>query len=303
MADIGLDCSGARALWVTAADVAAWLPPRALDDHKWRSACWVVAGSPGMTGAGHLAVRAAQRTGAGYVRVSSPGVADDPGRPTEAVGVPLPAEGWDGDVLAGADRFGSLVLGPGLGRNPDDLAAVRQVMAGARLPVLVDGDGLAALAPGTGGEAGPGGERPTPLRERPARLGAVRLAGAPGPHPPRRRVPHADRPPAGARSPRRGPLAGRPPGGVVLLKGPATVVAEPGGRVLLVGEGDARLATAGSGDVLSGVIGALLARGLPTGRGGRPRGRGSTGGRPVRARPGAWWPAICPTWWPSCSAT
>jgi ADP-dependent NAD(P)H-hydrate dehydratase / NAD(P)H-hydrate epimerase len=52
-------------------------------------------------------------------------------------------------------------------------------------------------------------------------------------------------------------------GAVVLLKGPATVVAEPGGRVLVVTAGDERLATAGTGDVLSGIIGALLAQGLP----------------------------------------
>ena len=59
-------------------DVARWLPARPRESHKWKAAVWVVAGSPGMTGAAHLAARAAQRGGAGYVRLSTPGVDDDP---------------------------------------------------------------------------------------------------------------------------------------------------------------------------------------------------------------------------------
>ncbi|HEX6570081.1 MAG TPA: NAD(P)H-hydrate epimerase, partial [Acidimicrobiales bacterium] len=73
VADIGLGVSGARITVVEAADVGAWLPPRPADSHKWRSAVVVAAGSPGMTGAAHLAARAAQRAGAGMVRVASPG--------------------------------------------------------------------------------------------------------------------------------------------------------------------------------------------------------------------------------------
>ena len=53
--------------------MARWLPDPPATSHKWRAACWIVAGSPGMTGAAHLASRAAQRAGAGYVRLSSPG--------------------------------------------------------------------------------------------------------------------------------------------------------------------------------------------------------------------------------------
>ena len=67
LADIGLDTSGARIHVVEAADVAAWVPPRPPDTHKWRAALVVAAGSPGMTGAAHLAARAAQRAGAGMV--------------------------------------------------------------------------------------------------------------------------------------------------------------------------------------------------------------------------------------------
>jgi NAD(P)H-hydrate epimerase len=92
VADIGLDTAGARAHLVELDDVTGWVPARAVDAHKWRAALLVVAGSAGMTGAAHLTASAAQRAGAGMVRLGSPGVADDPGRPTEAVGLSLPAE-------------------------------------------------------------------------------------------------------------------------------------------------------------------------------------------------------------------
>ena len=65
VADIGLDVGGARAHVLEADDVAAWLPTRARDTHKWRTAVWVVGGSPGMTGAPVLAASAAARAGAG----------------------------------------------------------------------------------------------------------------------------------------------------------------------------------------------------------------------------------------------
>ncbi|HEX5945938.1 MAG TPA: NAD(P)H-hydrate epimerase, partial [Acidimicrobiales bacterium] len=94
LADIGLDAGDGETGPVAAAgsgpaapaaglvgagDVARWLPPRPVDTHKWRSAVVIAAGSPGMTGAAHLAARAAQRAGAGMVRVATPGVEGDPG--------------------------------------------------------------------------------------------------------------------------------------------------------------------------------------------------------------------------------
>ena len=78
MVDIGLDVSRARVHLVEGGDVAAWLPRRAPDGHKWQAAVRVVAGSPGMTGAAHLASAAAFRAGAGYVTLSSPGVEPRP---------------------------------------------------------------------------------------------------------------------------------------------------------------------------------------------------------------------------------
>jgi NAD(P)H-hydrate epimerase len=244
LADIGLDVSRAPVGLVERADVAAWVPPRSPDAHKWRAAVVVAAGSPGMTGAAHLAARAAQRAGAGMVRVASPGLDHDPGLPTEAVGIATPPAGWDTVVLDQLDRARALVLGPGLGRSAPSETAVLQVVASARVPVLVDGDGLSALgddpAAALAGRSGP-----TVLTPHDGEF--ARLAG----HPP------GDDRLAAARG-----LAAST-GAIVLLKGPTTVVAHPDGRALLSTAGDARLATAGTGDVLSGVIGALLAQGVP----------------------------------------
>jgi NAD(P)H-hydrate epimerase len=122
--DIGLDVSSATAHLVTAEDVAGWLPDRPADAHKYHAAVWIVAGSPGMSGSAALASHAAQRAGAGYVRLSSPGVTA-PDAPTEVVVTALPASGWAGDVLGGSERFKAVAVGPGLGRGSD--ADVRSV--------------------------------------------------------------------------------------------------------------------------------------------------------------------------------
>lgn len=239
--DIGLSTPTLAHL-VEAEDAAAWLPRRGADAHKWRAAVALVAGSPGMLGAAHLAARAAQRAGAGMVRLSTPGVPFDPVQPTEVVGVPVAAEAFAPEVLADLGRQHALVVGPGLGRRDGTLAAVRELVAAAPIPLLLDGDGLAAFA-----------GSPELLRARSAPTvltphdGEYRLlTGAP---------PGPDRL-AAARQ-----LAAVA-GAVVLLKGSATVVAGPDGRVLVVTAGDARLATAGTGDVLAGIVGALLAQGV-----------------------------------------
>src|SRR5205823_6493052 len=139
----------------------------------------------------------------------------------------------------------ALVVGPGLGRDQATAAAVQSLLAAAPCPVVVDADGLWAL--GDGGAAAAVVSRrvgPTVLTPHDGEFAG--LAGAP---------PGPDR--IGAA---RG-LAART-GATVLLKGSTTVVAEPDGRVLLAAAGGARLATGGTGDVLSGVIGAFLAQGL-----------------------------------------
>jgi NAD(P)H-hydrate epimerase len=247
VADIGLDVSSARAHVVEAADVAAGLPGRPRSGHKWQSAVRVVAGSPGMTGAAHLASAAAFRAGAGYVTLSSPGLDDDPGAPTEVVRRPLPAGGWAETVLEDAERYGALAVGPGLGTNDDAQAGVRAVVAAWPGPIVVDGDGLTALGDAVADVVG---GRTVPAVLTPHEGEFARLAGSS---------------PGGDRFEAVRALAAAT-GAVVLLKGPTTLVAEPGGEVLVTTTGDARLATAGTGDVLTGVVAALLAGGVEPAR-------------------------------------
>ena len=242
-ADIGLDVSSASVHQIEAADVAAWLPEAPLDAHKWQRAVWCIAGSPGMTGAAHLAARSAQRAGAGYVRLSTPGLVDDPLRPTEAVGHALPAGVWTPDLGHDAHRFGAFVIGPGLGRGDEVGTGVRALLRELEPPVVLDGDGLSPLGSRAIHFLT---SRRDPLILTPHDGEFERLADHP---------PGPDRI-ASARS-----LAAET-GAVVLLKGHTTVVAEPSGAVLLSAAGDSRLATAGTGDVLSGVIGALCSCGL-----------------------------------------
>ena len=248
VASIGLDASSARTHMVTPNDVGTWLPVRAADTHKWQSACWVVAGSPGMTGAAHLSATAALRGGSGYVRLSTPGldpagILADPAAPIEPVGCPLPAEDWASAIATDdLSRFKAMLVGPGLGRQPSTVAAVRQLVAETPLPIVVDGDGLNAL----------GHDAPQVLaqRQNPTVLtphdGEYRILTGTAPDPDRF---------AAARS-----LAAAT-GALVLLKGPTTVVAGPDGSALAITNGDARLATAGTGDVLAGLICGLLSAG------------------------------------------
>ena len=240
VADIGLDTSSATIDVVDDDDVRAWLPTRPPDAHKWLTAVWVVAGSPGMTGAAVLASGGAQRAGAGYVRLSSPGAELAAHAPIEVVRTVLPHAGWDTDVLEGLTRFKSLVVGPGLGTDPATAPAVQRLVRESPVPTVVDGDGLTALGTDFG--------RCThPLTILTPHDGEYeRLMG---------RTPGADRIDA-ARA-----LASAA-NATVLLKGETPVIADREGRALLVTTGDARLATAGTGDVLSGIIGGLLAQGV-----------------------------------------
>jgi hydroxyethylthiazole kinase-like uncharacterized protein yjeF len=233
--DIGLDASTATAWLVTDDDIVDWLPERANDAHKYHSAAWVIAGSPGMTGAARLAASAAQRAGAGYVRLSTPG--GDADAPMEVVRTPLPAEGWSATVLGDLDRFKAVAIGPGLGRRSDD--DVRTLARQCPVPIVIDGDGLTALGLDLDGLVAHAVLTPHDGEYE-------RLMGA---------RPGDDRIDAARR------LAERA-GATVVLKGEAMVVAAPDSEVLVAAEGDARLATAGSGDVLTGIIVALLAQGM-----------------------------------------
>jgi NAD(P)H-hydrate epimerase len=253
LADIGLDVSSARTGVVEASDVAAWLPASLPTAHKWKAALLVAAGSPGMMGAAHLVAAAAQRAGAGMVRVASPDMGDRAMSqlPIEAVGVRSGADAWEHAVASELEsgRMHAVVVGPGLGTAQETVASLRRLLERASAPraeevaLLVDGDGLTALGE-TAQEILKG--RPTPAVLTPHDGEYARLMGG-RPDPDRC---HAAR------------QAAQRIRAVVLLKGPTTTVAHPDGRVRLVTTGDQRLATAGTGDVLSGAIGALLARGM-----------------------------------------
>jgi NAD(P)H-hydrate epimerase len=246
VADIGLDVSSARAHVVERSDVAARWRPRPFDAHKWMRAVRVVAGSPGMNGAASLAASAAMRSGAGMVWLSIPGEQHPRAELVEVVGKPCPASAWAAAIGDGLDRFGALVIGPGLGLEATTVDEVRQAVVAAPCPVLVDGDGLTATATSPGGAAALLRKRTAATVLTPHDREFERLAGA---------APGADRFDASRR------LASAT-GATVVLKGPTTLVAEPGGFVRAVTTGDQRLATAGTGDVLSGIIGALLASGM-----------------------------------------
>jgi ADP-dependent NAD(P)H-hydrate dehydratase / NAD(P)H-hydrate epimerase len=242
--DIGLDVSRSTRHLVEGSDVSAWWPTRAGDAHKWNGAVRVVAGSAGMLGAGRMSAEAAARAGAGLVTLSSPGI--DPDARSEVIQRRIPAVDFHHQVLSDLDRFGALVIGPGLGREEGTITSARRLIADATLPVVIDGDGIFAAAwsaDGAGPLLRPRG-RPTVITPHDGEF-ALLTGHRPG----------ADRVAAA------GGLAADLDV-VVLLKGPSTVVATPRGTALVVDHGDERLATAGSGDVLAGMIAALLATGL-----------------------------------------
>lgn len=242
VADIGLDVSRSRCHLVEAADVAAWVPRRAVDAHKWAHAVWVIAGSPGMSGAAGLCAAAAMRGGAGYVRLSTPSE-PTPQAPLEAVVVPLEP---DPIAMLSQDggRFAAFAIGPGLGRSEAVGQLVRDALAAVPSPVVLDGDGLHAIAGDVAGA----------LRSR-------RAATVLTPHDGEFEALTGSRPAADRIAATRALASSS--GATVLLKGPTTVVADPDGDALLVRSGDSRLATAGTGDVLTGLVAAHLALGAP----------------------------------------
>lgn len=254
LAPIGIPVPPGRIWLVEDRDIADWLPPRPAETNKWRSACAVVAGSPGMVGAGRFSTSGAQRAGAGMVRWCIPGADPHDLPASEAVAVALPEGDFYDAVMSELRRCQSLVIGPGLGSDRRTAATVRALVQNTELPVIVDADGLGALGDAASARQVLEG-RKIPAVLTPHDGEYARLAAGPDGE----QAPGADRV-AASRS-----LAERV-GAVVLLKGSTTAVSEPGGETYLSAAGSPRLATAGSGDVLSGVVGAFLARGLPPAR-------------------------------------
>jgi ADP-dependent NAD(P)H-hydrate dehydratase / NAD(P)H-hydrate epimerase len=232
--------------------VVAGIPTRGRESTKFAAgAVLVCGGSTGLTGAPCLASEAAQRAGAGYVTALVPASLDYvfEQRLLEAMSVPLPdvegalqPSGAD-TILERTERAGAIVLGPGLGREPQTFELARTVAARAEIPLLLDADGLNAHAGQLGLLAGRAagtvltphaGELARLLDVDGAEINAHRLASA------RRAADEAQ--------------------AIVVLKGDDTIVAAPDGRTGISRGGSSALATAGTGDVLSGVIGAYLSK-------------------------------------------
>ncbi len=224
----------------------ALLPARPVSGHKGSHGhVVVVAGSDGKAGAAALAGRAAIRGGSGLVTIATPAAVRDlvAGLLPEAMTEAWPAAGVDfGPLLDGRD---AVVCGPGLGREAAAASVARRLASAVALPLVLDADGLNAFA----GEpealrSAPAARVLTPHPGEMARLAGVSVADV-----------QADRLGA-ARA-----MAGRS-GAVVVLKGAGTVVAHPDGRACVNTTGGAVLGTGGTGDVLAGLVGALLAQGV-----------------------------------------
>lgn len=234
-----------------------------LDGIPSRQASWtkfksghvlVVGGSRGLTGAPRMSALASMRAGAGYVTACVPaslqGTVAAGGTP-ELMTRALPDE--DGSltaeggaiVLEASERGGALALGPGLGRSEGAFTLARTLAREARLPLVLDADGLNAHA-----------GRLADLTARDDASVLTPHAGELG------RLLELDSSEIERERLRHVRLAAAKAGAIVLLKGDDTLIADASGRVAVSPGGAPALATAGTGDVLTGVIAALLAQGV-----------------------------------------
>lgn len=241
---------------LTGERVSRLIPQRAGDAHKGScGAVCVVAGSVGMTGAAALTADTALRAGAGRINLGIPASLNDilEVKLTEVMTRPLPevrkhrclALRALGDIIGLLERADCLALGPGLGRHPETAELVRRLVQAVELPLVLDADGLNALAASTDILR----ERTAPIVLTPHIGEFVELSGLD-----------------------KGEILARPlevarqfaqkHQVVLVLKGAPSVVALPDGQTLVNSTGNAGMATAGSGDVLTGLIAGLVAQGL-----------------------------------------
>lgn len=236
VADIGLERRETEHELVTAA-ILALVPPKRAEDSKYTAgSVLVVGGAPGMTGAACLAAQAAFRADAGYVAVAVPESS------LHVVEVKLlePVKLAWADARAAVEKADVLAIGPGLGRGDAAKRLRDDLLVAGTHALVLDADALHELEPGDWGARAiltpHAGELARLLGEESAWVSAHRLEAA-----------------------RRGAERF---GCVCLLKGADTIVAAPGRGVLVAVAGAPGLATAGTGDVLTGVAAAFLAKGL-----------------------------------------
>jgi ADP-dependent NAD(P)H-hydrate dehydratase / NAD(P)H-hydrate epimerase len=258
VADIGFpgDLLVAEVGLLEARDVGAVWPARDPETHKRRSGVVLaVAGSRRMTGAPRLVAAGASRAGAGLVTVAAPegAVATIQASLDEATFLPMP-EGREGsaseaswDALAPRlEGFDAVAVGPGLSMDGETPALVRRLVRESPVPLVIDADAINAFA----GRAGELARRAAPAVLTPHAGEFARLF---------------DMPAAELADDRVGLVrkAAAETGCVVLLKGSRSVIASPEGEVAINPTGTSVLATGGTGDVLTGIVAALLARGVP----------------------------------------
>ncbi|TVR63668.1 MAG: NAD(P)H-hydrate dehydratase [Gemmatimonadales bacterium] len=248
---------------ITPGWASARVPHRALVTHKnAEGRLLLVAGSPGMAGAAILSARAALAAGAGYLRIATPPELRD------LVQLAVPSAVWvdvsqESAVAEALHASDAAAVGPGLGLGHTALHTLRTVLSaraevasgpGRGLPLLMDADALNLLAAGELGSMDPGPTADGPLLLTPHPGEARRLEGGGPGTPPEPPLDVGLRARAIARRTR----------ATVLLKGNPSVVAGPDSSLplLYAATSSSSLARAGMGDVLTGVAGALLARGL-----------------------------------------
>jgi hydroxyethylthiazole kinase-like uncharacterized protein yjeF len=230
------------------------VPRRGRESTKFAAGSVLVCGgSTGLTGAPCMAAEAAMRAGAGYVTALVPASLNPifEGRLLEVMTVPLVDEHGSltteavDEVTGRLERADALVLGPGFGRAEGALETARAIAAAAELPLLLDADGLNAHADAL--ETLANRSAPTVLTPHAGEL--ARLLGTDSGAVSTKRLESARE-------------AARRAQAIVVLKGDDTLIADPDGRAAVSRGGAAALATAGTGDVLSGMIGALLAKSM-----------------------------------------
>ncbi len=254
--DIGIPADGPAeaSIGLIGDAVTDAVPRRGTDSTKFAAGSVLVCGgSVGLTGAPCMAAEAAARAGAGYVTACVPESLNliFETRLLEVMTIPLPddqghlTEAGVETTIGRSERVQALVLGPGIGREDGTVAFTRAIAQRAEVPLLLDADGLNAYAGRL--EALAARSAPTVLTPHAGELG--RLLDQESREIQARRL-------QAARS------AAATAGAVIVLKGDDTLVADPNGRVAVNRGGAPALATAGTGDVLSGVIGAYMAKAM-----------------------------------------
>jgi NAD(P)H-hydrate epimerase len=240
--DIGLEHAPTAMVRATPA-VLERIPRRGARDSKFTAgSLLVVGGAPGTTSAAVLAATAALRADVGYVTLAVPAAAL-PAAEALALEPVKRAFDWPsaGETLAAdVERASALALGPGLGRSDEARRLVRELLDSTSLPVVADADALFALEPV---------HRAAPLVLTPHAGELARLIGTESEWVAAHRLEAVSR-------------CAERYGAVVVLKGPDTIVRAADGRTIVCDTGPPSLATAGTGDVLTGVIGAFLAKGV-----------------------------------------